>query len=770
MTRFGGFFYIENKMSRFTNPLPQYILENGDLAAGATLAFYESGTDTPISIYSDVNETIAITNPVTLGSRGEVPDIFFSESARCQLRDTNGVQVFDIDPINTGTISGAFEKWNSNIIYSQSDLVYSSTNAPYISIADNNQGNNPTLTPGNNQFWAELIIPQVWNEQSTYMLNQLVIESGIIYKSLIANNTANQPSTDNGTNWKSISDASFVTYNNSSSNLTAVTAQQALDEIVNIINALPSSVVYRGQLDVSAGNAALPSSPVNGDLYVIAVAGTITVSSAGGAPAATAVNVGEQIIYNGDESRWDLIAQVTQAASISYSNTSSGLTASDVQSAIDEVEGRLQTAEGTLSTTSGQASTNAGNISTLQTDVAGKLGSNENAVSASRWATPRNLTVSINGDVVGSGTVSIDGSANRTITFTATVQDDSHSHTIANVDGLQVALDAKANSSHTHTIAQVTGLQSALDGKLGAAANAVSASRLATARQITVSLSGDVTGSANVNFDGSGNVSMSISATVTNNSHTHSIANVSGLQSALDAKMASFVLEDGDGTEVTVDNGKEVKLVEGGNIDINWTDTSPGSDADPFDLTFSVPNASTSLRGAVQLSSATTSTSTTLAATPNAVKTVRDIADGKAPALSGITSSYTLNDTNTYAAAKAVRDLYEFGLANWAGGGMNILDRVIMRFEVTPGGSFGTQTDTQNIGQTVTKSKCRINVQSITTNRDGSGANLFSDSASFEFVGGGSTATQIIMSIDMATDINSEIDNIYATIELEIHE
>ncbi|MCB1423177.1 MAG: hypothetical protein KDJ69_12075 [Nitratireductor sp.] len=40
-----------------------------------------------------------------------------------------------------------------------------------------------------------------------------------------------------------------------------------------------------------------------------------------------------------------------------------------------------------------------------------------------------------------------------------------HTHTIANVTGLQTALDGKAASAHTHAIANVTGLQAALDGK-----------------------------------------------------------------------------------------------------------------------------------------------------------------------------------------------------------------------------------------------------------------------------------------------------------------
>ena len=51
---------------------------------------------------------------------------------------------------------------------------------------------------------------------------------------------------------------------------------------------------------------------------------------------------------------------------------------------------------------------------------------------------------------------------------------------------------------------------------------------------------------------------------------------------------AGFVIEDGDGTEVNISSGKEVKFVEGSAIDINWTDVSDGTDADPYDMTFSL--------------------------------------------------------------------------------------------------------------------------------------------------------------------------------------
>ena len=63
--------------------------------------------------------------------------------------------------------------------------------------------------------------------------------------------------------------------------------------------------------------------------------------------------------------------------------------------------------------------------------------------------------------------------------------------------------------------------------------NSGTATKLATARTIT--LAGDVTGS--VSFDGSANAS--ITTTVGNDSHNHSIAYVTGLQTALDGKLST---------------------------------------------------------------------------------------------------------------------------------------------------------------------------------------------------------------------------------------
>ena len=65
--------------------------------------------------------------------------------------------------------------------------------------------------------------------------------------------------------------------------------------------------------------------------------------------------------------------------------------------------------------------------------------------------------------------------------------------------------------------------------------------------------------------------------------------------------MDNWILEDDDGTEVTVSNGKEVKFI-GSGITTNFTDTDNGTDADPYDLTFTVDAAQTGITSVVNSS------------------------------------------------------------------------------------------------------------------------------------------------------------------------
>jgi hypothetical protein len=166
-------------------------------------------------------------------------------------------------------------------------------------------------------------------------------------------------------------------------------------------------------------------------------------------------------------------------------------------------------------------------------------------------------TITLIGDVVGGA--SFDASGNMSIT--TTVVDASHNHTIDNINGLQAILDSKMDTSTfgastiLNLLLTVDGSDSGLDADLldgyhasliniantipvrdtsgSINANASSASKLNTAREIR--LSGDVSGA--VNFDGSSNVNITV--TVADNSHNHIIDNITNLQSILDSKLDS---------------------------------------------------------------------------------------------------------------------------------------------------------------------------------------------------------------------------------------
>lgn len=78
----------------------------------------------------------------------------------------------------------------------------------------------------------------------------------------------------------------------------------------------------------------------------------------------------------------------------------------------------------------------------------------------------------------------------------------SHTHNISGVNGLQSALDAKANLTHSHPITDVTGLQNALDAKIGIASRGAVNGVAPLGADLRVPLANlppSVTGASNVN-------------------------------------------------------------------------------------------------------------------------------------------------------------------------------------------------------------------------------------------------------------------------------
>ena len=102
-----------------------------------------------------------------------------------------------------------------------------------------------------------------------------------------------------------------------------------------------------------------------------------------------------------------------------------------------------------------------------------------------------------------------------------------HTHTIANVTGLQTALDGKAAASHRHTKSQITDFPTSIKNPTS----------------VVIKLNGGTTEGTNMfTYDGSTTKSINITPAAIGaaaSSHTHAIANVTGLQTALDGKAAS---------------------------------------------------------------------------------------------------------------------------------------------------------------------------------------------------------------------------------------
>lgn len=142
--------------------------------------------------------------------------------------------------------------------------------------------------------------------------------------------------------------------------------------------------------------------------------------------------------------------EANTASTIVKRDASGNFTAGTITAALTgnvtgDVTGNASTATAlaTARTIGGVSFDGTADINLPGVNAAGTQSTSGNAATASALATAR--TISLGGDL--SGSASFNGSAN--ITITAAVADDSHNHIIANVDGLQTALNGKLATSGT---------------------------------------------------------------------------------------------------------------------------------------------------------------------------------------------------------------------------------------------------------------------------------------------------------------------------------
>lgn len=78
-------------MSLFIPPWLSAFGQNVRPSDGAKLYFYEAGTSTPKTVYSDINETVALSNPVIAAANGRFPAIFLGGTFKVIMTDKNDV-------------------------------------------------------------------------------------------------------------------------------------------------------------------------------------------------------------------------------------------------------------------------------------------------------------------------------------------------------------------------------------------------------------------------------------------------------------------------------------------------------------------------------------------------------------------------------------------------------------------------------------------------------------------------------------------------------
>jgi len=212
------------------------------------------------------------------------------------------------------------------------------------------------------------------------------------------------------------------------------------------------------------------------------ISGTLTATAFGGnGSALTALNASN--ISTGTISNDRLPATITKNISGNAATATNANNLDNLNSTQFLRSDQSDTMSGTLTATafsgngSNLTSLNATNItsgtisdsllpSSMNSNITG------NAATATRWASSRTITLA--GDTTGS--VSLNGSAD--VTLSVTIKDDSHNHTIANIDGLQTALDAKASATNnfitSNSVTEIITLSQATYDSLVASGSVVS--------------------------------------------------------------------------------------------------------------------------------------------------------------------------------------------------------------------------------------------------------------------------------------------------------
>lgn len=178
-----------------------------------------------------------------------------------------------------------------------------------------------------------------------------------------------------------------------------------------------------------------------------------------------------------------------------------------------EVANLVDTAPAALDTLNELAAA-LGDDANFSTTVSNQIGTKLDA--------SHDMTLTLSGDASGSATFTNMGNA----TLSVTVADDSHNHTTANIDNFTESVqDIVGGMVSGNSESGLSVTYQDTDGTLD----------FALTRDPTLTITGDASGSAT--FTNLGNASLSL--TIADDSHNHTIANIDGLQTELNGKLTA---------------------------------------------------------------------------------------------------------------------------------------------------------------------------------------------------------------------------------------
>ena len=363
-------------MARFGEINAQYFDDAGDPLSSGKIYFYETGTTTLKDTFSDINQTIANTNPVILTAAGRQPNIFFSGTAKAILVDKNDVQILVRDPVGqTASVFG--DGWVATKIYSADAVVLGSDGQYYRSLAAGNQNNDPTSTSG---YWT-LLYSVEWNAGITYQVGAVVTYNNLQYQSLQNSNLNNNPSSATAY-WASIAFAWLST------------RTYAINE--NVVGT--DGILYTSLQNNNTGN--VPAS--SGSYWV----GTSAAAAASATAAATSATAAATSATNAATSETNAGNSATAAATSATNAAASATTATTKASEAATSATNAATSEtnaATSATNAATSATNAGNSATAAANSATAAATSETNAGNSATAAATSATNAANSATAAAG-------------------------------------------------------------------------------------------------------------------------------------------------------------------------------------------------------------------------------------------------------------------------------------------------------------------------------------------------------------------------------